>query len=162
MKKPLLMSAVLALAACGEKKADEAPPAETTGEMAAPADTGMGGMSHDSAMSSDTTMARDTASTKRHDPAGSIGPRAVPGARVFPASSSSPPNGSCTTLASRPPATTLVPGSTSRRMIARPRVRPSTVKVERTVPTSLSPASTPRPSGAPGSRQARPRSSRLV
>jgi predicted small lipoprotein YifL len=62
MKKLLLMTAVLAVAACGEKKADEAPPAETTGEMAAPADTGMGGMSHDSgAMSSDTTMARDTA-----------------------------------------------------------------------------------------------------
>jgi predicted small lipoprotein YifL len=62
MKKLLLMTAVLALAACGEKKADEAPPAETTGEMAAPADTGMGGMSHDtSMMSSDTTMARDTA-----------------------------------------------------------------------------------------------------
>jgi hypothetical protein len=62
MKKLLLMTAVLALAACGEKKADEAPPAETTGEMAAPADTGMGGMSHDTAMmGSDTTMARDTA-----------------------------------------------------------------------------------------------------
>ena len=61
MKKLLLMTAVLALAACGEKKADEAPPAETTGEMAAPADTGMGGMSHDSATMSDTTMARDTA-----------------------------------------------------------------------------------------------------
>jgi predicted small lipoprotein YifL len=62
MKKLLLMTAVLALAACGEKKADEAPPAETTGEMAAPADTGMGGMSHDTGMmSSDTTMARDTA-----------------------------------------------------------------------------------------------------
>jgi hypothetical protein len=56
------MTAVLAIAACGEKKADEAPPAETTGEMAAPADTGMGGMSHDtSMMGSDTTMARDTA-----------------------------------------------------------------------------------------------------
>jgi predicted small lipoprotein YifL len=62
MKKLLLMTAVLALAACGEKKADEAPPAETTGEMAAPADTGMGGMSYDTGMmSSDTTMARDTA-----------------------------------------------------------------------------------------------------
>ena len=61
MKKLLLMTAVLAIAACGEKKAAEAPPAETTGEMAAPADTGMGGMMHDSAMSSDTAMARDTA-----------------------------------------------------------------------------------------------------
>jgi hypothetical protein len=61
MKKLLLMTAILALAACGERKAEEAPPAETTGEMAPPADTGMGGMSHDTAMSSDTAMARDTA-----------------------------------------------------------------------------------------------------
>jgi predicted small lipoprotein YifL len=61
MKKLLLMSAILVLAACGEKPAADAPPAETTGEMAAPADTGMG-MSHDTAMmGSDTTMARDTA-----------------------------------------------------------------------------------------------------
>ncbi len=60
MKKMLLLAGVLALAACGEKKA-EAPAAETTGEMAAPADTGMGGMSHDTMMGSDTTMARDTA-----------------------------------------------------------------------------------------------------
>jgi predicted small lipoprotein YifL len=61
MKKLLLMSAILVLAACGEKPAADAPPAETTGEMA-PADTGMGGMSHDTAaMGSDTTMARDTA-----------------------------------------------------------------------------------------------------
>jgi predicted small lipoprotein YifL len=60
MKKLLLMSAILVLAACGEKPAADAPPAETTGEMA-PADTGMG-MSHDtSMMQSDTTMARDTA-----------------------------------------------------------------------------------------------------
>ena len=64
MKKLLLMTAVLALAACGEKKADEAPPAETTGEMAAPADTGMGGMSHDSAAMSDTTMAVKPASSR--------------------------------------------------------------------------------------------------
>jgi hypothetical protein len=61
MKKLLLMSAVLVLAACGEKPAADAPPAETTGEMAAPADTGMGGMSHDTMTGSDTTMARDTA-----------------------------------------------------------------------------------------------------
>jgi hypothetical protein len=61
MKKLLLMSAVLVLAACGEKPAADAPPAETTGEMSAPADTGMGGMSHDTATMSDTTMARDTA-----------------------------------------------------------------------------------------------------
>ena len=60
MKKLLLMSAILVLAACGEKPAADAPPAETTGEMA-PADTGMG-MSHDTAMmGSDTMMARDTA-----------------------------------------------------------------------------------------------------
>jgi predicted small lipoprotein YifL len=61
MKKLLLMSAILALAACGERPAADAPPAETTGEMGAPADTGMGGMSHDTMMGSDTTMARDTA-----------------------------------------------------------------------------------------------------
>jgi predicted small lipoprotein YifL len=62
MKKLLLMSTLLVLAACGEKPASDAPPAETTGEMGAPADTGMGGMSHDTAMmQSDTTMARDTA-----------------------------------------------------------------------------------------------------
>ena len=60
MRKLLLMSAVLVLAACGDKRAEEG----TTGEMApaaTPADTGMG-MSHDtSMMQSDTTMARDTA-----------------------------------------------------------------------------------------------------
>ena len=64
MKKLLLMSAILVLAACGEKPAADAPPAETTGETAMPADTGMGGMSHDSgamAAPADTTMARDTA-----------------------------------------------------------------------------------------------------
>jgi hypothetical protein len=64
MKKLLLMSAMLVLAACGKKEA--APAGETTGEMApaaTPADTGMGGMSHDSAMapSSDTMMTRDSA-----------------------------------------------------------------------------------------------------
>jgi hypothetical protein len=61
MKKLLLMSAVLVLAAC-EKKA-EAPAGETTGEMApAPADTGMG-MAHDSATMApaDTMMTRDSA-----------------------------------------------------------------------------------------------------
>jgi hypothetical protein len=62
MKKMLLMAGVLAMAACGEKKA-EAPAAETTGEMAPaaapmdsaamPADTGM--------MHSDSVMARDSA-----------------------------------------------------------------------------------------------------
>jgi hypothetical protein len=66
MKKLLLMSALLVLAACG-KKEEAAPAGETTGEMApaaAPADTGMGGMSHDSgamAPSSDTMMTRDSA-----------------------------------------------------------------------------------------------------
>jgi hypothetical protein len=64
MKKLLLMSALLVLAACG-KKEEAAPAGETTGEMApaaAPADTGMGMMSHDSsAMSSDTMMTRDSA-----------------------------------------------------------------------------------------------------
>jgi hypothetical protein len=60
MKKLLLMSAILVLAACGEKPAADAPPAETTGEMGAPADTGMGGMG---GMDHDTTMARDTAAT---------------------------------------------------------------------------------------------------
>ena len=61
MKKLLLMSALLVLVACGERKAEEAPAGETTGEMAAPADTGMG-MSHDTGMvHSDSTMARDTA-----------------------------------------------------------------------------------------------------
>ena len=57
MKKILLMAGILALAACGEKKA-EAPAAETTGEMAPAAepmmaDTGM--------MHSDSMMARDSA-----------------------------------------------------------------------------------------------------
>jgi len=62
MKKLFLMSAILVLAACGEKPAADAPPAETTGEMSTPADTGMGaGMSHDTMTPSDTTMARDTA-----------------------------------------------------------------------------------------------------
>ena len=61
MKKMLLLAGVLALAACGEKKA-EAPAAETTGEMApATTDTAMAmpadtGMAH-----SDSTMARDSA-----------------------------------------------------------------------------------------------------
>jgi hypothetical protein len=63
MKKLLLISAMLVLAACG-KKEEAAPAGETTGEMApAAADTGMGGMSHDSAMapSSDTMMTLDSA-----------------------------------------------------------------------------------------------------
>ena len=63
MKKLLLMSALLVIAACGPKKA-EAPAGESTGEMApaaAPADTGMG-MSHDSTtMMSDSMMTRDSA-----------------------------------------------------------------------------------------------------
>jgi len=66
MKKLLLISALVVLAACG-KKEEAAPAGETTGEMApaaAPADTGMGGMAHDSmsmAPSSDTMMTRDSA-----------------------------------------------------------------------------------------------------
>lgn len=59
MKKTLLIAAALVLAGCGEKKA-EAPAAE--GGMAAPADTGMAGVSHDSmSMKSDSTMTRDSA-----------------------------------------------------------------------------------------------------
>ena len=62
MKKLLLMSAALMFAGCGDRPEADTPPAETTGEMAAPADTGMGGMSHDTTMmQTDTTMARDTA-----------------------------------------------------------------------------------------------------
>ena len=50
MKKTMMLAAMLVLVGCGEKKA-EAPAA----------DTGMGGMTHDSAMApSDSTMARDT------------------------------------------------------------------------------------------------------
>ena len=62
MKKLLFISAMLVLAACG-KKEEAAPAGETTGEMApAAADTGMGGMSHDTGMmSSDTMMTRDSA-----------------------------------------------------------------------------------------------------
>jgi hypothetical protein len=69
MKKLLLISALVVLAACG-KKEEAAPAGETTGEMApaaAPADTGMGGMSHDSsamAPMSDTMMTRDSAKSK--------------------------------------------------------------------------------------------------
>ena len=64
MKKLLLRSALLVLAACG-KKEGAAPAGETTGEMApATADTGMGMMSHDSsamAPTADTMMTRDSA-----------------------------------------------------------------------------------------------------
>lgn len=63
MKKLLLMAGVLVMAACGEKKADEAPAAETTGEMtpaAAPMDSAA--MSADTGMMhSDSMMARDSA-----------------------------------------------------------------------------------------------------
>lgn len=58
MRKMLLLAGVLALAACGEKKA-EAPAGETTGEMAPAAAPMDSGMSH-----SDTAMARDTAMAK--------------------------------------------------------------------------------------------------
>lgn len=62
MKKTLLMAAALVvLAGCGEKKPAGAA-GDTTGMMSS--DTGMAGMSHDSAAPmSDSTMARDT--TKR-------------------------------------------------------------------------------------------------
>ena len=61
MKKTMMLAAMLVLVGCGEKKA-EAPAADTAAMAPAAADTGtgMGGMSHDSAMTSDSTMARDT------------------------------------------------------------------------------------------------------
>jgi hypothetical protein len=60
MKKTMMLAAMLVLVGCGEKKAD-APAADTAAMAPAAADTGMGGMSHDSAMApSDSTMARDT------------------------------------------------------------------------------------------------------
>jgi hypothetical protein len=60
MKKTMMLAAMLVLMGCGEKKA-EAPAADTAAMAPAAADTGMGGMSHDSAMApSDSTMARDT------------------------------------------------------------------------------------------------------
>ena len=56
----MMLAAMLVLVGCGEKKA-EAPAADTAAMAPAAADTGMGGMSHDSAMApSDSTMARDT------------------------------------------------------------------------------------------------------
>ena len=58
MKKLLLMSALLVLAACG-KKEEAAPAGETTGEMAPAAAPMDSGMTH-----SDTAMARDTAAAK--------------------------------------------------------------------------------------------------
>ena len=61
MKKTMMMAAVLVLVGCGPKK-EAAPAADTAAMAPAAADTGMGGMSHDSMpMSSDSTMARDTA-----------------------------------------------------------------------------------------------------
>jgi hypothetical protein len=60
MKKTMMLAAMLVLVGCGEKKA-EVPAADTAAMAPAAADTGMGGMSHDSAMApSDSTMARDT------------------------------------------------------------------------------------------------------
>jgi hypothetical protein len=60
MKKTMMLAAMLVLVGCGEKKAD-APAADTAAMAPAAADTGMGGMTHDSAMApSDSTMARDT------------------------------------------------------------------------------------------------------
>jgi hypothetical protein len=70
MKRTLLMAAALVvLAGCGEKKA--AGGATDTAGMATPADTGMAGMSKDSAAApaaapmSDSTMARDTTKKKK-------------------------------------------------------------------------------------------------
>ena len=62
MKKTMMLAAMLVLVGCGEKKAAEAPAADTAAMAPAAADTGMGGMTHDSsAMApSDSTMARDT------------------------------------------------------------------------------------------------------
>jgi hypothetical protein len=59
MKKTMMLAAMLVLVGCGEKKA-EGPAADTAAMAPAAADTGMGGMTHDTAMKSDTTMARDT------------------------------------------------------------------------------------------------------
>ena len=60
MKKTMMLAAMLVLVGCGEKKA-EAPAADTAAMAPAAADTGMGGMTHDSAMApSDSTMVRDT------------------------------------------------------------------------------------------------------
>ena len=60
MKKTMMLAAMLVLVGCGEKKA-EAPAADTAAMAPAAADTGIGGMTHDSAMApSDSTMARDT------------------------------------------------------------------------------------------------------
>ena len=60
MKKTMMLAAMLVLVGCGEKKA-EVPAADTAAMAPAAADTGMGGMTHDSAMApSDSTMARDT------------------------------------------------------------------------------------------------------
>ena len=59
MKKTMMLAAMLVLVGCGEKKA-EVPAADTAAMAPAAADTGMGGMTHDSAMApSDSTMARD-------------------------------------------------------------------------------------------------------
>lgn len=62
MKKTMMMAAALVvLAACGGENRANTPAADTAGMAPAMSDTGMGGMSHDSAaMSSDSTMARDT------------------------------------------------------------------------------------------------------
>ena len=61
MKKTMMLAAMLVLVGCGEKKAADTPAADTAAMAPAAADTGMGGMSHDSAMApSDSTMARDT------------------------------------------------------------------------------------------------------
>ena len=162
MKKMLLMAGVLALAACGEKKA-ETPAAETTGEMApAAADTAMAirPNRHDAQRQHDGPGQRGALSS-RHS-AFRFGPRHPPGPDRVQASSSPVSNGRRTTTAWRPPATTSSPGAISRRRSASPRVRSSSVSVERTVPTSRPAATMARPSGTMPSPQTMPRSSRLV
>ncbi len=61
MKKIMMLAAAIVMIGCGEKKSDSMmsdtaamAPAATT------ADTGMGGMGHDSMSMSDSTMARDS------------------------------------------------------------------------------------------------------
>lgn len=61
MKKIMMLAAAIVMIGCGEKKSDSMmsdtaamAPAATT------ADTGMGGMAHDSMSMSDSTMTRDS------------------------------------------------------------------------------------------------------
>ena len=67
-----------------------------------------------------------------------------------------PPNGTATTGPAGPPATTRSPGPTSRRNMPSPSMRSSSASVERTLPTSLSPSATARPSSGSASDPAQP------